>query len=329
MLKRVTTAAEFHPSWTSYTGAAYGVLKAASMTDLDYPNFMGLTGLAFHLIIHEECCISSVTVYDWLNEHTEALDRLGVLSEVYSAMPGANTYDAACRRAVSNIKAALDRGVGVILWGVDTGEFGVVTGYDDNDGIFLVDGVGKCGPGSTPILYANVGRTFEGAPILHYQIPIEKVALDPDTAYRSSLEYYVRHMEAPFHVAPQYKTGLLAYDNWIRSLEKGNYQSTGLLYNTTVYADAKRAAARYARFLAETWNGIPGLAEVADRFAKIADLYGQMLQVTAHDLDQPPFTWAPVTREQAAVLLPLVRDAKRLDAEAVALVKAGLAATGE
>lgn len=326
MNARATTPARFDCSWTSYAGAAHGVLTAAGMFEPDFTRFMGLSGMAFHLIMHQECCISSVTVYDWVYEHQAALERLGILSEVFQSMPDSPAYAAACRRAVENIKAAVDRGTGVILWGVDTGEFGVIYGYDDEDGVLQADGCAKFGPGSNPILYENVGRTFPDAPILHYQIPIAKVAVDMDGAYRSSLEYYVRHMESPQHIAPAYQAGLKAYDNWIGALETGKFSSTGLLYNLTVYADAKRHAAGYLQFLAGSWKGLPGLAEVADRFGAIAGLYGQMLEHAGHDLSQPVHAWGPVAPERAAGLVPLLRQARALEAEAVALVKAGLSA---
>lgn len=57
---------------------------------------MGLTGMAFHLIMHQECCPSSVTSYDWLSEHSIAFDRLGVLSEIYQGWSTATTTPPAC-----------------------------------------------------------------------------------------------------------------------------------------------------------------------------------------------------------------------------------------
>ncbi|HYF94267.1 MAG TPA: hypothetical protein VD969_18775 [Symbiobacteriaceae bacterium] len=325
MTKRIETPARYEPNWTSYAGATYGVLKAAGMLDQDHDWFMGVSGMAFHLIMHEDCCISSATVYDWDYEHRAALERMGVLSEVLGAMPDSPTFDAACKRAVANIKASLDRGVGVVVWGIDTGEFGVIYGYDDDDGVFLADGVGKFGPGSNPVLYENIGRTFGDAPILHYQIPIERVAVDLDKAYRSSLQYYVRHMESQQHVCAPYQAGIKAYDNWIGALERGKFQSVGLLYNLTVYASAKWQASHYMQFLAESWRGLPALAETADLFERIAGVYKQMLDAAGHDLHQPPFMWPEVTPDQAAALLPLVRQARALEVEAVTLVKAALA----
>lgn len=319
---RRTTDARFQPLWTSYGGAAYGVLRAAGSYDGDITRLMGQSGLAFHLIWHETCCPSSVTVYDWADEHQTAMERVGVLAESFQAMPGSPTYEAARRRAVDNIKAAVDRGVGVILWGVDTGEFGVVYGYDDADGVFLVDGVGKVGTGSNPILYENVGKTFEGAPILHYQAPVAKVPYDPAWSYRESLAYYVRHMESPSHIAPAYRSGLLAYDNLARSLERRDYNPFGLRYGMNVYTEAKELAADYLWRLADDWD--KRLAPAAETFKKISAVYARMGEALGGGHGEPAAMNLPVTPDQADRLLPVVREAKALESEALARVKAVL-----
>ncbi|HON41964.1 MAG TPA: hypothetical protein PLM74_02380, partial [Bacillota bacterium] len=135
---RNSTGARLTPSWTSYVGAAHGVLKAAGMIDLSMSQMMGMTGIGFHFIVHEECCPSSVTVYDWMSEHQQAMARIGVFAEPNMAEPGTPTYDAARRHTIHRIRESIDRGVGAILWGVDTGEFGVAYGYDDDDQVLLV-----------------------------------------------------------------------------------------------------------------------------------------------------------------------------------------------
>ncbi len=316
---RKTIDARFTPLWTSYGGAAYGVLKAAGMYDGDIARLMGQTGLAFHLIWHETCCPSSVTMYDWAEEHQAAMERLGVLAEAFIGMPGSPAYEAARRRAVTNIKAAIDRGVGVILWGVDTGEFGVVYGYEDADGVFLVDGVGKTAAGSNPILYENVGKSFGGAPILHYQAPVEKVPYDAARSYRESLAYYVRHMESGSHFAPAYKAGLLAYDNLARSLERRDYNPFGLRYGLNVYSEAKELAAGYLDFLATEWD--KGLGPAAETFRKLSGVYARMQNTLGAGDCDPAAMSLPVTADQADRMLPLVREAKALESEALARVK--------
>ena len=72
-------------TWTSYMSGVYGVLNAAGMWKDDLYKLMGMTGMAFHFIVHKTCCPSSVTVYDWLAEQTAMMDRVGVHSDSYQA----------------------------------------------------------------------------------------------------------------------------------------------------------------------------------------------------------------------------------------------------
>lgn len=324
-MSRVTQA-RLQPNWTTYVGALQGVLAAAGLTDLDTSQLMGMAGMAFHLIMHEGCCPSSVTVYDWGQEHASGLDRIGVLSESCQAMSDWNTFSAACRRAPEHIKASIDRGTGVVLWGVDAPEFGVVYGYDDGDGAFLVDGVRSP---SAPIPYENVGRSSD-VPILHYVIPIERVEYDKGKSYKQSLQFYVRHMEWQAGSCPEgyeespYKNGLRAYDNWVRALEIGPYNPFGLRYNTSVYAQAKGHAARYLTWLAQSWDGLPYLAEIAATMGENARLFDQMLAALEATGDASHLGH-PVRPAQAAAVASLVRQAKGIEERTLTLVKRALA----
>lgn len=314
--KRRAIDARFVEGWMSYVGAVQGVLDAAGMGPWEYWRLMGGTGMAFHLVMHETCCISSVTMYDWRHTHLAALDQIGVLSEVHQALPGSPTYDAACRRAVVRIKQSIDEGIGVVLWGVDTGEFGVVYGYDDEDGVLLTSGC--YGPKGNPILYENVGRSFPGAPILHCQVILERVPVDERQTARSSLQYYVDLMTRTSPIAPGYRTGLGAYDNWIQGLQTEGFSQEGCRYATFVYAEARQCAARYVEHLAEADSA---LAPAAAAFRRTAGIYGRMMEVLGQDLGDPSALNTPVSAEQAAALVPLLRQAKESEAETVALVQ--------
>lgn len=226
-MARNEATARFRPQWMSYIGAVQGILNAAGMGSWEYWRLMGATGMAFHLVMHETCCISSVTMYDWIQTHVAALDRIGVRSKAYVAMPDEPMYDAARQQAIGQIKDSIDRGVGVVLWGVGTGEFGVVYGYDDEEGVLLADGC-FC-EGGAPIRYEEIGRTFPGAPILHYQVILEQVPVDPWETARSALRHYVNLMEQSEQYAPGYRAGLLAYDNWIMGLQTEGFDQAGCL----------------------------------------------------------------------------------------------------
>jgi hypothetical protein len=287
---------------------------------------LAVGGRAFHLTLDDTCWPGCATMYDWPREHAAALERVGVLAEVFHAMPDSPTYDAARRRAVTNIKASLDRGVAVVLWGVDVPEFGVVYGYDDADGVFLVDGVARLNAGSsTPILYENVGRSCD-VPELHYVVPIERVPWDAAAAHRAALRDYVERTEVRPQLVPKYPSGLRAYDNWIKALETGTFVPFGLRYNTAVLADAKQHAATYLERLAADGLSLPLLSEVRVAARENAAIFARMLDVlgmagpsgSAH-LGQP------VAPAQAKALVPLVREARSVEARQLDLTKRALA----
>lgn len=313
--RRRAVDARFVEGWMSYIGAVQGVLNAAGMGPWEYWRLMGDTGMAFHLVMHETCCVSSVTAYDWMNTHLAALSRIGVHSEVYGAHPAMPTFDAARRRALVHIRESIDRGIGVVLWGVDSGEFGVVWGYDEEDGVLLTSGCH--GPRGNPIPYENLGMSFPGAPELHYQIVLERVPADERQTARSSLRYYVDLMERQGHMGPGYRAGLSAYDNWMRGLQREGFDQFGCRYATFVYAEARACAARYVEHLAEAERA---LAPAAEAFRRTAAIYGRMMEVLGQDLADPSVLDTPVTAEQAAALIPLLREAKESESETVARV---------
>lgn len=323
---RVETKARMHGTWLSYIGSVYGAIKAAELCDLDLIDVYGISGMGGHFIVHEACDASSVTVYNWIDDHMGALDRLGILSEVYLAFPGSRTYEAARRRAIINIKASIDRGVPVVLWGVDVPEFGLVHGYDDADGVLLVSGVFGQGPeGSRPMLYENVGNSAEVAPLLHYQVPVERVELDLERAHRDALARFVAKMERPYQMEPKYHVGLAAYDAWLQALTRPDLSHRGLRYLVYVYYETKDFWAAYVRRLAESGLGVAGLAAAAERFTAVAGLYEQMMTTLGQSYEPPPIMEEPVTAAQLASLERLLREARAMETEAVGLLKKALA----
>jgi hypothetical protein len=319
-----STNARLSGCWTTYLGAAHGVLSAAKMIDMSLPEMSGMTGLAFHFFIHNKCNPGSVTVYDWVNRHQNALERIGVLSKVYHDEPNTPTYEVARQQAVDIIKASIDRGIGVIAWAIDNGEFGIIYGYDDDDGVFMVDGVGKFNRplGSDPMLYENIAKKFPPAPFLHYQIPLQSVVFEREQAYLESLKYYATLMEKQFHMTPHFHSGFLAYDKWIHALNSTAYNAFGLRYIISVYSETKCLAAQYIRQLADTWDGISGLTDLAECFEEVARLYRlMMVDIMQQDWNGAKHLNKPVSTEQTLQLIPCLERAKKMESDAVFIIK--------
>ena len=90
-----------------------------------------------------------------------------------------------------------------------------------------------------------------------------------------------------------------------------------------MYADAKGHAARYLTWLAESWGGLPHLPEIAAAMEENARTFAQMLEAL-EATDDGAHLGRPVSPAQAAAMVPLVKQARRIEEKTVALVKRAL-----
>lgn len=318
MARRVLENINGGYTWTSYISSAYGVLSAAGLWREELYKLMGTAGMAFHFIVHENCCPSSVTVYDWISEHGAMMDRIGVYSDVYQSYydNGSRIYELRQRDAVKRIKESIDRGVGVVVWApTSILEFGFIKGYDDEDGVFFV---GDCtGQEVDPLLYANLGRS--DVPMLFYQIFGERVEIDPERSYRESLKFAVSEWEKEFHVNSSYASGRKGYKLLLASLEKGDFDTFGLPYILAVYADSKKNAAQYLSFLAGNYSGFKELDKASELYNRIAGKYDELTRLF-------PFsgingTGGTADAEKAPAGLTLAKECFELEEQAMNILK--------
>ncbi len=271
-------------TWTSYAAAAFGVLRGKGWYQNDLWQFMGDTGAAFHFFLHKSACPSSVTVYDWGRAHVGMLDRIGVASEHVWIENHLALNTAALLRetSVQRIRQAIDDGFGVIVWApTPTLEFGLINGYDDTDGVFLVEACDGANP-ADPLLYGNLG--VSEVPCLCYQIPLAKLAIEPDKTIASSLQYGLELWNETFHIHPDYGSGRKAFENLFTMLRTGDINPFGLGYVLAVYHDSRVNLAKYLAHV-NTSSGFAGkLPMAAAHFEKTATLFGQMSDLVPFNL---------------------------------------------
>jgi hypothetical protein len=308
-------------TWTSYIAAAEGVLRGAGLWDDDVCMLMGMTGMAFHFIVHNKCCASAVTVYDWVNEHSTMMDRIGIHSDVYQVFYDTrlNTFELKRKDAVQRIKESIDNGKGVVVWTpTKILEFGVIKGYDDEDGVFFV---GDCtGRQVDPMLYENLGKS--DVPILFYQIFKEKIKVDPEKVYWDSLQFAVNEWNKEFHVNPEFASGRKGYAFLEASLSKGDFDTFGLAYILVVYQNSKSCIVKYLDFISENSVKIKGINKAVDLYKKIADKYEAMTALF-------PFSGGNGTgcnedRSKAPKVLELIRECRELEEQAMACISESL-----
>jgi hypothetical protein len=321
MTKKILENVNVMETWTSYIASVGGVLRGAGLWDGEIYELMGMTGLAFHFIIHETCCPSSVTVYDWMNEHFSAMDRIGIYSESYQLFndPKWNTFEKAQVTAINRIKESLDEGIGVTVWAPNyLLEFGIIKGYDDEDKVFYIqDATGK---EEDPLLYINLGKSE--VPVLFYQIFKDKIYVETGRIYRDSLYFAINEWNKEYHVNPSYSSGRKGYNSLIQTLERGDFDEFGLAYNMAVYSDSKKCIAKYLEFITNESRELTGLTKAAELYSLVADKYSRITQLV-------PFSGSNgkggnVDKNNISELTELVKACKGFEDQAMDIIKKSL-----
>ena len=298
---------------SSYLASVAGILEAADMWNGKPSMLAGLTGLAFHFIVHKKTCPSSVTIYDWQQEHLTMLDRLGIHSEVFqiSYQPGLHTFEPLQAQAISRIKASIDRGVGVVVWSPSPLlEFGIITGYDDKDQVFFIQDCTCQEP--DPLLYDNLGKS--DVSILFYQIFYDKIPVPIEKTIQQSLEFGVEQWEKEFHINPHYASGKKGYTHLIDALKQG-YDKFGLAYIFFSYSRSKEHLYHYLDTISQN-NDFQDLKEAATLYQQVADKFKEMKEIL-------PFQGAETELDTSNVerLVNLVKEAYLLENQAMEIIK--------
>jgi hypothetical protein len=316
MARKVLDNIRMGMTWTSYIAAVDGILRNAGLWNDEVYKLMGMTGTAFRFIVHDRICTSSVTVYDWSEEHLTAMDRIGLHTDVYAVEDiRINTFAEQREAAVQRIKESIDRGVGVLVWApTRILEFGIIHGYDDADGVFLVQ---ECTmQPADPMLYTNLGKSE--VPMLFYQLFHGKVDVDREKVYRDSLQYGVKQWNKEFHVCPDYASGRKGYINMITALEKMDFIDFGLAYLLVVYADSKKCIAQYLNDVHQNTKQLKGLDKAAELYGAVADRYEKMCELF-------PFSGSNgvgcnADRNNVPAVLELFKECSLLEEEAMTLI---------
>lgn len=301
---------------STYLASVAGILKAGHLWSGESFMLAGMTGMAFHFIVHEQICPSSITLYDWQAEHFTMLDQIGIHSEGFNYVYNAelNTYKKQQERAIQRIKESIDHGLGVVVWAPNpTPEFGMITGYDDGDQVFFVqDYTNRAEP--DPLLYINLGRSEVS--VLYYQIILGKVDVPIEKIFSTSLRYGVNQWEKEYHFHPHYRMGRKGYENLILALENNLADSFGLAYLIYSYSQSKEYLAQYLDFITHNSELFKNLKDAATLFQEVAYKYKQMEMLA-------PFLGLQIEKisKNRDEILMLVKDSFALENQAMGIIR--------
>lgn len=306
-------------AWNTYAVSMMSVLEDCGMWNKEdtFQKFMGVTGIAAQLCMDTHCSALPVTDYDWITEHPRFLERIGVKTHIYHASPDDPAYEYKQGQAIDAVKKSLNQNRAVAAWGIDTGEFGIIDGYDDEDGVFFAKGIGSPNTGSSmPILYRNLGKTFAHAPILYVEIPDSFQPIDWKQAYYHSLKQYAQEMTRVSDSADR-AFGIDGYDLLIAGLKKDGCNSFGLRYCMGVYYERKDAMLLYLREIRDVFEN-QGIEYIIDEFEQLVCLYRQLVfDVLGQGTDGWNHIRKEVNREKYPEMIQIVEKIKKREIKIV------------
>lgn len=314
---------EVFSAWNTYAVSMMSVLENCGMwrkTDT-FQKFICETGIATRFCVDKTCSPLPVTDYDWMDEHTRFMERIGVQTVKFFAVPQDPAYDKTQQKAIRAIKSAIDNKRASVAWGIDTGEFGVIYGYDDGDEVLFVKGIGNSNTdASLPVLYHNLGKTFEYAPVLYCEIPQTSHDVDQNLTFVNFLNSYVQEMKR-ISDDPERAYGFAAYDMLINAVLEKNVNEFGLRYCTGIYFERKEAILMYLLEKQEE-NSNRLLSQLIDSFRETIRLYKELMNgILQQDTDGWNHLSKPIHEDSYPEIIKILREMKRSEEENVALAK--------
>lgn len=309
-------------AWNTYAISMMSVLEDCGMWNKEdtFQKFMGVTGIAAQFVIDTHCSALPITDYDWLTEHPRFLERIGVRTHICHASPDDLTYEYKQGQAINAVKEAINQNRAVVVWGIDTGEFGIIDGYDDEDGVFFTKGIGSSNTGSSmPILYKNLGKTFAEAPVLYVEIPDSLQAIDQKQAYYHSLKLYAQEMTRVSDSTDR-AFGIDGYGLLISALKNNTCDSFGLRYCMGVYYERKDAMLLYLREIRDIFDN-QVIECIINEFEQLVRLYRQLVfDVLAQGTDGWNHLWKEVNQEKYPEIIQIVEKITEREVQIVDII---------
>lgn len=310
---------EVFSAWNTYAISMMSVLENCGMwRDTDtFQKFMCETGIAARFCVDRTCSALPVTDYDWMDENTRFMERIGVQTVKYFAAPEDPMYGSTQQKAIQAVKNAIDNKTASVAWGIDTGEFGIIYGYDDDDKVFFVKGIGSSNTDSSlPILYNNLGKTFEYAPVLYCEIPQAVHEVEQNQAFMNFLDIYVKEMNL-ISDNPERAYGFAAYDMLINAVCEKTINEFGLRYCTGIYYERKEAILLYLLERKKEDSDYL-LLQLIDSFSETVRLYKKLMyDILQQDTGGWNHLSKPVSEDSYSEILKVLHEMKQSEEKSV------------
>lgn len=329
-MNKLQTQPKFLPAWHSYLGAIGGVIQTMN-PDLDLTDLAGFSGMAFLINIAEkETHIASTTAHsDWEQVHagTELLgfkvDGYWDEGHIFGNQELSATDVKRLKDLWEYVKANIDDGKAVVVWGLGIAEFGIVYGYDDEH--YLVSTVRQMmNVEDNPIHYTRL--TSPGG-LWAYTITPTKASPNEDTHKTVILTALAIAKGQPggdkVGTAAEdgwkseeirYGSGPFAYDYWIRAFEDKQVEPRGNAYNAASWHESRIYAVKFFERLYETYHD----RDFSEQLQELANIYGQ-IKDRFENLESL-FPMHPVAKADPSDFgqaITLLKEAKQYESKAI------------
>jgi hypothetical protein len=256
--------ARFKSSWITSVGAITGLAQSLGIK-IDETGVCGVSGFAFRLAVADQVLPVFNSSYVWFDVFQSTFDRLGIVASIWKSGQGQLSHEACTKEAIAQAAIALGKGLPSMVW--ESFEFGLLTGLDTENEIWVCDGVSGInshqmktfGKGEVPIMFAAI--PYSSIDVDQKQQALMSLRLAVSVGFTSKPSY-----PSDLHVV----TGVEAYKKWSEQLEKEfNLYGNSLL--AQIALEARRHAALYLARVSKLFDGVPQnlLLRASERFAQV------------------------------------------------------------
>jgi hypothetical protein len=321
MARRLLTGVETVENWSSLAGALTGALRF--LGERAEPAWvMGVSGLAFRLAlpVHAGTVAApgAETAID-LERAAPLLRNLGRAVAIVRADPGTRDYARRREEVVRRVRRGIDRGIPAVVYDLHLPRFGLVTGYDDRAGAWIVSTM-LSGQYGALLPLSRWPVPERPAPVIALLLG-DRVRVDPRRAVREALAFAVRYAARGDPGDPTGAVhGPAAYARWREAFERGeDVSAAGNAVLVQVLQSARRDAAAFLRGDAARLlpAAAPALARAADAYWAEVLALSRMMTLFPYPTGGDPS--GPAARLAAAGAL---REALAREQEALAALRA-------
>jgi RNA polymerase sigma factor (sigma-70 family) len=271
----------FAGSHNTMTAMMLVTIAATGIQNVSLTDIMGATGHAFRIQVTQDLGISSPFTYNWTEIAKNGWRNLGFSAAAFGGAGSELERPDDLLLAMDPIFNCLEKGVPVVAWNLCNTEFGLITGFDDNDQTWSVMDTSAS---RKKLPYSKLGRLradsewFVIIPrgrIQSYQVdPLSEVFL-----------HAARHIRGESTLEVSYSLcGRYAYQTWIDSLSHRRLTDPlTAAYNSAITAEARTHAARYLQNILSTGklnvlcpSVIPAVTHAQRLYQRIAEAWAQV-----------------------------------------------------